>query len=194
MIEGEASKNRIAEDFCPDCKYRNSNTVCSKYLFDDAICLRFTYKSKKAQNEYEQSVLRNQAITLWLEKNKSLEEIFSYSQQKLLSVLTKKHYSQFEEARARQQELLSKYEAVPATPQPAASKLPTESVKQSKSPFPKLEPAAISPASHIFYCSKDGKEVRYRRSIKSKNFQSELKSFRNFLKKQGIEIIKEEEI
>lgn len=89
MHIGEAAKERITETFCPDCKHK-LNTECSRFYLEDAVCKNFTWKSKARQAEFEKQVRHNQAVTEWLDKGKTLEEIYTLSERKLLSILEKK--------------------------------------------------------------------------------------------------------
>ena len=102
--------SRIFETFCADCKYRKKANAqgCPLFVSADAVCVRFEWCSKARKEEYENEVLDNQAVTLWLIRGKSLEEIYQMSKSELCSLLTKKHYSQFEEREKSDKEQLER--------------------------------------------------------------------------------------
>lgn len=125
---------RIKEDFCANCKYRKQAAQgCSHFFFGNAVCLNFQWASQAERKEYEEQVLNNQAVTIWLQRNKTLDEIYKMSQKELRSVLTKKHYEQFVREEQEAKELLARLiseELTEATKTDVKSK-PTV-VKQNK--------------------------------------------------------------
>lgn len=89
MFNGEAARERISENFCPDCKYK-SNTECPRFYLEDAVCKNFTWKTKARKEEFEKQVRHNQAVTEWLDKGKTIEEIYELPERTLLAILEKK--------------------------------------------------------------------------------------------------------
>lgn len=146
---------RILMDFCPDCSNRRK---CQGegllFVPDDGICKAFTWVSEKRREEWEQQVRESTAVTTWLKRGKSLQEIYAMSASTRLSVLT------------------------------------GSAIKEKKS----IKPVAKQQVKkHYFYCVKPNKEkVTYSRNPESKSYQAEIVSFRKFLAKNNIKIIKEE--
>lgn len=83
-MECKAAQERIAEDFCPDCKWADGKGICTHFLFEDAVCSNFEYKSQKVKEEYEAGVRKRQAQTRLIDKGMSIEEIWDLSDEELL--------------------------------------------------------------------------------------------------------------
>lgn len=83
-MECKAAQERIAEDFCPDCKWADGKGVCTHFLFENAVCGNFEYKSQKVKEEYEAGVRKRQAQTRLLVKGTTVEEIWVLSDEELL--------------------------------------------------------------------------------------------------------------
>lgn len=112
ILKGETPfTERIYEIFCASCKYKKYVTDMHTYpcfVSSNGVCVRFEFSSDKAREKYEQEVLENQATTIWIERGKSLEEIYKMPKEELLSVLTKKHYAQFEKRRQEDKKELAR--------------------------------------------------------------------------------------
>lgn len=102
---------RIRDNFCSQCKHKRSctETGCKKYIPGNGECLQFEWQSEKIRTEHINEVLDNQSHTLWLNRGKTLEEIKSMSKNTRRSLLTKRHYSQFNEADSERARLLVEY-------------------------------------------------------------------------------------
>ena len=99
---------RIREDFCPTCKYRKTDQYgCSHFLYGDGICLQFKWRTQTEKKQFEEQVLDSQAETIWLERNKTLQEIHKMTKTQLRSVLTKKHFEQFTKEQEYTEKLLA---------------------------------------------------------------------------------------
>ena len=222
--------DRIKQDFCPDCKYHKQEDGCPHFFFGDGVCLQFKWKSEAKKKQYQEEVLDNQATTIWLERGTKLEDIYKMKQDQLRSVLTKKHYSQFEESDKRTEELLKvlieqeeanngqqqinsaltakkqqqkKEENQEPKPQEPKVKKPKPNLLVDKLKAMKQQVEARiddqpkqktpkEPQTHYFYCQlPNGKEVTYKRNMKTASYEAEVKSFRKYLEKQKIKIIKE---
>lgn len=85
-MECKAAQERIAEDFCPDCKWADGKGVCTHFLFEDAVCGNFEYKSQKAKEEYEAGVRKRQTQTRLIDKGMTIEEIWDLSDEELLQL------------------------------------------------------------------------------------------------------------
>lgn len=83
-MECKAAQERIAEDFCPDCKWTEEKGVCAHFLFENAVCGNFEYKSQKVKEAYEAGVRKRQAQTRLIDKGMSVEEIWDLSDEELL--------------------------------------------------------------------------------------------------------------
>ncbi len=100
ILKGEAPySERIYNNFCTLCKYKKYIKGLSTYpcfVSCNGVCVRFEYNSDKMREECEQEILENQAITIWLERGKTVEELKAMPKKELLSVLNKKRYIQIE--------------------------------------------------------------------------------------------------
>ena len=111
VLPGEAQfSDRIYDDFCQSCKFKQyaDTHSCSHFVSSSAVCVRFVFRTEKLRKDYEDQVLHNQATTIWLEKGRTLEEIWQMPDDKLLSVLTPAHYNQFEQRRKEDAEELER--------------------------------------------------------------------------------------
>ena len=87
----------ITADFCSDCKRKAKDAdTCKEFELENGICASFEWKSDKRKVAYEKRVLENWGVSRWLDKGKSLQDIYAMSEDKLLSVLTKKELRYFE--------------------------------------------------------------------------------------------------
>ena len=145
VLPGEAPfSERIYADFCQDCKFREYADAhsCSHFVSSNAVCVRFTFRTEKLRKEYEQRVLESQASTIWLEKGKPIAEIWTMPKDKLLSVLTPAHYSQFEERRKEDAEALEKMTRLAAlSPEELEDVLHPKQKKETKRKEQVAEPA-----------------------------------------------------
>ena len=174
--------SRIEEDFCSECKYNKNDPNHPCFIPCNGICVKFEYASAKAKKEYENQVLRNQAITIWLEKGKSLEEIYKLPKDKLLSVLSKKHFEQFDKYFAQNKkdlERLNKEAIAAETAEP-----PKKGRKPQETSKGKV---------HYFYCKdSNSNDLTFHRDTTAPSYEFGVKMLRRKLEGKGIKIIKEE--
>ena len=83
-MECKAAQERIAEDFCPDCKWTEEKGICAHFLLENAVCGNFEYKSQKIKEAYEAGVRKRQAQTRLINKGMTVEEIWDLSDEELL--------------------------------------------------------------------------------------------------------------
>ncbi len=201
VLKGSAPySERIFADFCEDCKYRKdalaaypSAPAC--FVSCNAVCVRFEFKSDKAREGYERNVLRNWATTAWLDKGKTLEEIYELSEDQLLSVLSKQHYSYFEKRRQEDKKNLEKMikRAEEVDQEEQVSETRRRGRKKKKEEKEDQIPDKVKGKTHYFYCeSKEGKKSTIKRSVDSPSYRVGVRSLRKSLLKQGIKIINEE--
>lgn len=89
--------SRITEDFCPDCTYKCKDSKdCQHLSYGNGVCLSFVWISDARRAVYEAAVFRNWAVTAWISKGKSFEEINSMANADLLSILTKAQLRYFD--------------------------------------------------------------------------------------------------
>lgn len=151
ILHGEAPfSERIYEEFCQNCKYKQyaDRHGCSHFVSSGAVCVCFVFRTEKLKKDSESQVLHSQATTIWLEKGRSLEEIWAMSDKELLSVLTPQHYEQFEKRRkedAEELERLTKLselssEELQAVLRPTKKKVKEVKQAEEKKPRKKREP------------------------------------------------------
>lgn len=81
---------RVTADFCPHCKHRYKDAENCPYLsLGSGICLSFAWLSENRRKTLLKEVFENRAVTGWLKKKKSLEEINAMSENMLFSILNR---------------------------------------------------------------------------------------------------------
>lgn len=200
VLKGEAPfTERIYDNFCTNCKYKKNIVNIHTYpcfVSCDGVCVRFEFSSDKLREKYEQEVLENQATTIWIERGKSLEEIYKMSKEELLSVLTKKHYAQFEKRRQEDKkdlEMMLKRAKQVVVEEDLPPVKRGRKKKEEKEEKEDLVLDEVKGKTHYFYCEdKEGKKSTIKRSVDSPSYRVGVRSLRKSLLKQGIKIISEE--
>lgn len=201
ILKGETPfTERIYNDFCTLCKYKKNVLNTRTYLCFvscDGVCVRFEYASDKVKKEYESTVLENQATTVWMERGKTLEDIQGMPKEEILSVLTKKHYTQFEKRAQEDKKDLERM--LKLHKQIAAEEIKSEDKKKGRKKKegreeekdPSLD--EVKGKTHYFYCEdKEGKKSTIKRSVDSPSYRVGVRTLRKSLLKQGIKIVNEE--
>lgn len=204
ILKGEAPfTERIYEYFCMDCKYKKlvkDMYTHPCFVSANGVCVRFKWASDKLKEQHKAEVLENQAFTIWTEKGKKLEEIRAMPRDKLLSVLTKKHFAQFakreqEDSKAlasvleRAARLEEEDNNVSVKRGRGRKKDPTSNTKEKEDNLPENVKGKV----HYFYCEdRTGKKSTIKRSVDTPSYRVGVRTLRKSLIKDGIKIIKEE--
>lgn len=200
-LEGTENYSHILKNYCESCKHRKKKgdaSACSKLIYSNGGCLSFEWKSERDFEDYKNSVLEAQAASLYMDKGYTIWDIYKLSKEKLLSILPKISFKQFEdrirETKFRLEEvnrqILSGADC--SAQFIAKERKNIVAIKKPEEPE-KARKSTQGIGVHLFYTKdKQGITKVYSRKLNSKGYKSDIKQLRKYIDSNGLTLLKEE--